>query len=93
MVLFMGLQVIQEQLVLAECQSTDWALKLPAVDLLVAPQSSRSGEGFSADVAVIWFHSCVTPHVCLHVLECLPTDFTLPTDAVPGFLVRFEMVS
>lgn len=93
MILFMGLQVIKEQLVLAECQSTDRALKLPAVDLLVAPQSSRSGEGFFADVAVIRFHSRVTPHVCLYVLECLPTYFTIPTDAVPGFLVRFEMVT
>lgn len=89
----MGLQVILEQLVLGEGQSTDRAdvRRPPAVDLFVSPQRSRSGEALVASIAAVWFDSGVTPHVRLHVLKRLPTDLTRPATA-DGFSVRSEMV-
>lgn len=89
----MSLQVVLEQLVLSEGLSTDLTDVecLPAVDLLVPPQSSGSGEALVADVTAEWFDSCVTPHVCLHVLKCLPTDLTGPAAAI-GLSVRSEVV-
>lgn len=47
---------------------------LATVQLPVAPQCSRSGEVFVANAAAVRFDPCVAPHVCLHVLEALPTD-------------------
>lgn len=79
----MSLQVILEQLVLGEGLSTDLAdvERLPAVDLLVPPQRSGSGEALVADVTAERFDSCVTPHVRLHVLKRLPADLTRPAAA------------
>lgn len=92
-VLFMGLQVVLEQLVLGEGQSTDGAdvRCSSAVDLLMSPQCSESGEALTADVAAVWFDAGVTPHVRFHILKCLPADLTRPA-AADGFSVRSEMV-
>lgn len=89
----MGPQVILEQLVLGEGLFTDGALigSLPAVDFLVPPQRSRSREALPTDVTAERFGSCVTPHVRLYVLKCLPTDLTCPATA-DSFSVRPEMV-
>lgn len=90
----MGFQVILQQLVLGECQSTDQTDvgRPPAVDLLVSPQRSRSGEALAADVAAVRFDTGVTPHVGLHVLERLTADLTRPTGTADAFFVRSEMV-
>lgn len=89
----MGPQVFLEQLVLGEGQSTDRADvgRPPAVDLLVSPQCSGSREALAADIAAVWFDSCVTSHVRLHVLKRLPADLTGPT-TVDAFSVGPEMV-
>lgn len=94
-VFFVGLQVILERLLLAEGQSTDGTdgIRPPAVNLLVAPQCSGSGEALSADVAAVWFDSCVTPHVRVHVLKRLPADLTCPPTTAAGFSVRSEMLN
>lgn len=54
---------------------------------LVLPQRSRSGEAFAADGAAVRFIASMAPHVCLNVLETLPTDVTLPTT----FFVRLQV--
>lgn len=89
----MGLEVVLEQLVLSEGLSTDRAdiSGPPAVDLLVPPQRSRSGEALTTDFAAERFYSRVTPHVCFHVLKHLPADATRPAPA-NGFSVKPEMV-
>lgn len=90
----MGFQVILEQLVLGESESTDWAnlTRPPAVDLLVSPQCSGSREALATDVAAVRFNSAVTPHVRLHVLEPLPTDVTRLAATTDVCFVRSEMV-
>lgn len=85
---FMDTQVVQEKLVVTDRQPTDRTRRPPAVDLLVAPQSSRTREALPTDAAAVGFLPGVTPHVRLHVLERLPTDLTGP----PSFPVRLEMV-
>ncbi len=92
LILFMGLQMILEQLLLAESQSTEWADagRPPAVDLLMSPQGSRSGEALTAEVTAVWFDTSVTSHVRLHVLKRLSTNLTRPA-AADGFSVRSEM--
>lgn len=49
---------------------------LTAVDLLVAPECSGSGEALAADSTAVRFDSRVASHVHLHVLEGSPTDPT-----------------
>lgn len=88
----MGLQVVLEQLVLGEGESTDLAGVAPVVDLLVSPQGSGSREAPAADVAAVWFHSGVSPHVGLHVLELLPADVTRLAATADVGSVRSEMV-
>lgn len=51
---------------------------LSAVDLLVAPQRSWSGEVFVTDAAAVWFDPSVASHVHLHVLETLLADAAGP---------------
>lgn len=91
---FVGSQVVLEQLVLGEGQSTEHAdgSCAPAVDLLVPPQRSGSGETLAADIAAVRFDSRVTPHVRFHVLERLHADLTRPAPITVGFSVRSEMV-
>lgn len=80
-------------MVLSEGESTERAdvTRPPAVDLLVAPQRSRSGEALAAEVTAERFQSCVTPHVRLHVLKSSATDRTRP-NAADRFSVRSEMI-
>lgn len=49
---------------------------LPAVDPLVAPQSTRPWERLTADATAIRFDAGVTPHVGLDVLVGFSTDVT-----------------
>lgn len=91
-ILSVGLQVILEQLDVSEGLSTDRTdISVgPAVDLLVPPQRSRSGEALTTDVAAERFDSRVAPHVRLHVLKRPPADVARPRPA-DGFSVTHEM--
>lgn len=60
---------------------------LSSVDLLVAPQRSRSREALVADAAAVWFDSCVASHVHLHVLKSLTADAAGAT----GLSVRLQV--
>lgn len=62
-----------------------WAV--PAVNLLVAPQRSGSGETFVADATAVWFDPRVASHMCLHVLETLTADAAGPI----SLSVRLQM--
>lgn len=92
--MLMDLEVLVKQLTLSKGKSTDVAGvgHHSAVDLLVAPERSRSREALSADVTIEWFDSSVAPHVCLHVLKHLPADLAAPAPATEGVSVRSQMV-
>lgn len=60
---------------------------LAAVNLLVAPECSRSREAFGTDTAAVGFDAGVTAHVCLHVLELLPADAA----GAAGLSVRLQV--
>lgn len=57
------------------------------MDLLVAPQSSGSGETLVADAAAVRFDPSVASHMCLHVLETLTADAAGPA----GLSVRLQV--
>lgn len=61
---------------------------LPAVGLLVAPQSTGPREGFTTNAAAVRFEAGVASHVGLNVLVVFAADVT----NVACFFVRLQML-